>query len=250
MGTYRACLVLLILQVISIATAQEMIKRIPQGFLGMRGKKHEDDSSEQYYKRKPQFFVGVKGKKNFYDYLENSDGYFKRAPLGFTGVRGKKEDMSSEYQYYPYEALKRDGSLIGQIEYSSAEHVNDGQYPILNDILNEYLQKLERQETNSDTNETEEQRITNEVEKRAANMHQFYGVRGKKSVDNKRPYDLSIRGKFIGVRGKKDVKNSNGKEIKFLLSRPFPKRRGQMGFFGMRGKKWIDVSSPEMEIPN
>lgn len=76
----------------------------------------------------------------------------------------------------------------------------------------------------------------NEVEKRA-NFHKFYGVRGKKSVPSKRPYDVSFRGKFIGVRGKKDLKNYGAQEIKFLLPRPWPKRRG---FQGMRGKKSTD----------
>ncbi|KAG6443522.1 tachykinins [Manduca sexta] len=253
MGAFRTCFLFISLQLVSMIASQELYKRLPQGFVGMRGKKYIDDSAEQFYKRKPQFFVGVKGKKTFYDFMESPENYFKRAPMGFMGVRGKKEALIPENNYYPqnYEyVLKRDGSLIGQIDYTSNENTNDPEFPILNEILNEYLQKLERPaeaEVNDTSEETE--RITNEVDKRAANIHQFFGVRGKKSIQNKRPYDLSFRGKFIGVRGKKDLKNSP-QEIKFLLSGPFPKRKGQMGFFGMRGKKWIDESSPEVETPN
>ncbi|KAM3960797.1 LOW QUALITY PROTEIN: tachykinin [Aphomia sociella] len=255
MSTSRTCLLFVTIHLIYMATAQNIDKRVPQGFLGMRGKKYESESTEQFYKRKPQFFVGVKGKKNFLDDLENY--YYKRAPMGFVGMRGKKESYipeayySDSYEYVP----KRGGSLIGQIDYASNDEKleTENEFPVLNDLLTEYLQKLQRPEvvteSSAETDLTNE-RITNEVDKRAANMHQFYGVRGKKSVQDKRPYDLTFRGKFIGVRGKKDIKNSGAQEIKFLLNGPWPKRKAQMGFFGMRGKKWIDESSSEMETPN
>lgn len=285
---------------IAAVAGQEMEKRGPQGFLGMRGKKYNDDP-EQFYKRKPQFFVGVKGKKNAYDF-ESPELYFKRAPMGFMGMRGKKDlffddkrapmgfvgmrgkkdlyseeekrapmgfvgmrgkkDMFSdeekramgfmgmrgkkelsEEEYFPdgYEYVPKRGSLIGQIDYNSDE--NGYEFPLLRDLITEYLNKLERpDEVVTDTSEqnepSEAEHITNEIEKRAS-VHQFFGVRGKKSLQNKRPYDVSFRGKFIGVRGKKDLQNSGTQEIKFLVdqSGPFPKRKG---FFGMRGKKWID----------
>ncbi|KAJ0172374.1 hypothetical protein K1T71_012347 [Dendrolimus kikuchii] len=249
MGHSRTYILMITAHLIAMATAQEMEKRVPQGFLGMRGKKYDDDSTEQFYKRRPQFFVGVKGKKN-YDLLENLEPYYKRAPMGFMGVRGKKEDYPEpifypeNLEYFP----KRDGSLIGQIDYSSNELQND-EFPLLNDLLSEYLNKLSK--ANSEVPESNE-RITNEIEKRAAGIHQFFGVRGKKSIPEKRPYDLSFRGKFIGVRGKKDLKNSGAQEIRFLVgsNSQLPKRKGTMGFIGMRGKKWIDESSPEMEMPN
>lgn len=246
MGIQKAYFILISVHLLYIASAQEMNKRMPQGFIGMRGKKYLEDGTE-FYKRKPQFFVGVKGKKTFNEDVDNTDAYFKRAPMGFMGVRGKKESLFSENDYYPQSheyVPKRDGSLIGQIDYTSNEVPNDPELPLLNELLAEYLQNYEpvstiEPESNESSDENLE-RISNEVEKRASNMHQFYGVRGKKSVQNKRPYDFNFRGKFIGVRGKKDLINSKPHEIKFLLNGPFPKRKGQMGFFGMRGKKWID----------
>lgn len=253
MITTRTCLLFFTIQLVYAVSAQEMDKRVPQGFVGMRGKKFEDEPTEQFYKRKPQFFVGVKGKKSIFDLLEETEE--KRVPMGFVGMRGKKELFLPDL-YYPGSVEyvpKRGGSLIGQIDYASSNELKlpSGQeFPLLNEILNEYLQKVERSnnletatdlspENNSDFSN---ERISNEVDKRAANIHQFFGVRGKKSVQNKRPYDLTFRGKFIGVRGKKDLKNSGAQEIRFLLGSngPWPKRKAQMGFVGMRGKKWMD----------
>lgn len=284
----RTIFVFVTIHLLAAVTSQELEKRGPQGFLGMRGKKL-NDGTEQFYKRRPQFFVGVKGKKDAYDDFESPDLYYKRAPMGFMGMRGKKDifsdeekrapmgfvgmrgkkeiysdeekrapmgfvgmrgkkPFSDEENYYPevpesFEYSPRRGSLIGQIDYNSNERTDE--FPLLSDIINEYLNKLQSQnsiETETEASEIDE-RITNEVEKRAANMHQFFGVRGKKSLQNKRvPYDVSFRGKFIGVRGKKDLNNSGPQEIKFLLDQrgPFPKRKGSVGFIGMRGKKWTD----------
>ncbi|KAJ8711600.1 hypothetical protein PYW08_008554 [Mythimna loreyi] len=261
MGAPRACLIFITIQLVSLAYAQEVSKRVPQGFLGMRGKKYfDEDGIEQFYKRKPQFFVGVKGKKSLQDILEAPEEYYKRAPMGFMGMRGKKDIIFPETQsneLFP----KRDGSLIGQIDYSSKEEPvpNDPDFPLLNELLLHYLSQMNPQRMDfvpigESVESSVEPDQSNEVGKRAANFNQFYGVRGKKSINNKRPYDLSFRGKFIGVRGKKDLKNSgNGAhEIKFLVDQngPLPKRKAQMGFFGMRGKKWTDEPSLEMEMPN
>lgn len=235
MGAPRACLIFITIQLVSLAYAQEVSKRVPQGFLGMRGKKYfEDDGTEQFYKRKPQFFVGVKGKKSLQDILEVPEEYYnKRAPMGFMGMRGKKEMKFPDFQSNEL-YLKRDGSLIGQIDYSSNERPTVSDFPLLNELLLHYISQVNRP---SESSESEVDQSTNEIEKRAANMHQFYGVRGKKSLNN-----LSFRGKFIGVRGKKDMKNSGPHEIKFLVDQngPLPKRKAQMGFFGMRGKKWAE----------
>lgn len=252
MGISRKYFLFVAIQLIYAISGQEVHKRVPQGFVGMRGKKFESESSEQFYKRRPQFFVGVKGKKSMFD-LES--GEEKRAPTGFVGMRGKKDFFLSDV-YPGYELVpKRGGSLIGQIDYASSDEANvqrNYEFPILNEILNEYLQKVENSaETGTEMPDEngEYEKISNEVDKRAANIHQFFGVRGKKSLQNKRPYDLSFRGKFIGVRGKKDLKNSGAQEIRFLLGNgPWPKRK--MGFVGMRGKKWADESSLEMETPN
>ncbi|XP_028157939.1 tachykinins-like [Ostrinia nubilalis] len=262
MVTPRTCFLFITIQLVYVISAQEMEKRVPQGFVGMRGKKY-DEPTEQFYKRKPQFFVGVKGKKSIFDLLEEPEE--KRAPMGFVGMRGKKELYLPETYYgnYDYVPKRGAGSLIGQIDFASNEDVKSfsggDEFPILNEILNEYLQKVERSNSLESATDVPDinaefsnERISNEVDKRAANIHQFFGVRGKKSIQNKRPYDLSFRGKFIGVRGKKDLKNSGPQEIRFLLSPngPWPKRKAQMGFVGMRGKKWTDESSLEMEIPN
>nr|ALM30345.1 tachykinin precursor [Chilo suppressalis] len=255
MGKSRKYFLFVAIQLIYAISGQEVQKRVPQGFLGMRGKKFESESSEQFYKRKPQFFVGVKGKKNFLDYLESSEE--KRGPMGFVGMRGKKDFFLPD-AYPGYELVPKRGSLIGQIDYTSSdemnEELNNYNFPLFNELLNKYLQKADNPEqtTEMPDNDDEYERISNEVDKRAANIHQFFGVRGKKSVQNKRPYDLTFRGKFIGVRGKKDLKNSGPHEIRFLLGSngAWPKRRAQMGFVGMRGKKWTDESSLETVSPN
>lgn len=245
MGPSRTCIIFLTIQLISLATSQEMEKRVPQGFLGMRGKKDmEDELTEQFYKRKPQFFVGVKGKKSLHEILEAGEEFYKRAPMGFMGMRGKKEALFPDLQSSEY-VPKRDGSLIGQIDYTSRTRNDNHQdtFPIFNDILTQLLDKMARQNPTTFMpeidNDVESEYVPNEIAKRAANMHQFFGMRGKKSLYNKRPYDLSFRGKFIGVRGKKDLRNSGLREIKFLLDSPLPKRKSQLGFFGMRGKKWM-----------
>lgn len=234
MGASKRCIILLTV-LLAYVSAQEVVRRVPQGFLGMRGKKYfEVGGPDQLYKRKPQFFVGVKGKKGLYD-----DAEYKRVPMGFVGMRGKKTLMS-DFMNYPesFEYVpKRSGSLIGQIDYSTDDNIPE--YPVLNEVIEEYLQKLrdENTEVPAETSDVDDSGLfTNEVGKRA-NIHKFFGVRGKKSGQVKRPYDVSFRGKFIGVRGKKDLKNS-GQEP-FEVNEPWTKRR-QTGFMGVRGKKWAD----------
>ncbi|VVC99539.1 unnamed protein product, partial [Leptidea sinapis] len=224
---YRMYILFISFQLIYMTNAQQMFKRIPEGFVGLRGKKALEQDGEQFFKRRPQFFVGVKGKKS-YDSSEDS-WHYKRAPMGFVGMRGKKDynDYIPDNYYMPQK-----GSLFGQIDYTTNEFTPSEEYPILNQFY-EYIQNLQE---NSDSSDVSNDLMTNEIDKRA-----FYGVRGKKSIQNKRPYDLSFRGKFIGVRGKKDVKDSGAKEIKFLLDGPWPKRKFQTGFVGMRGKKATDT---------
>lgn len=251
MGTAKTCLLFFTIQLIYIISAQEM-KRVPDGFVGTRGKKSISDLSsdtDHYYKRKPQFFVGVKGKKSLVDTLAEEN--YKRAPMGFVGMRGKKEYTSPNFRYSGL-IPKLDGSLVGKIDYSANGDLGDDAVYSVNNLISEYLQDLEKEnilenelkfEQMMNSQLLSDDSAANDVDKRAANMRQFYGVRGKKSIQNKRPYDLTFRGKFIGVRGKKDVKEDNSAEaIKFLLDQqgPWPKRKTQMGFFGMRGKKWTD----------
>lgn len=253
MGTAKTCLLFFTIQLIYIISAQEM-KRVPDGFVGTRGKKSISDISsdtDHYYKRKPQFFVGVRGKKNLIDTL--TEEHFKRAPMGFVGMRGKKELISPDFRYSGSGIIpKVDGSLIGKIDYSANGDISDETAYSVNNFITEYLQNLEKDnilenelkfEQMMNSQPMSDESAATDVDKRAANMHQFYGVRGKKSIQNKRPYDLTFRGKFIGVRGKKAIKDDNSAEaIKFLLDQegPWPKRKTQMGFFGMRGKKWTD----------
>lgn len=239
MAPTRTCFLLIAVHMICTISAQEMDKRVPQGFLGMRGKKYmESEEPEQFYKRKPQFFVGVKGKKSN-DATEYNEVNYKRAPMGFIGMRGKKEMPELILLPDPDVPVKA-GSLFGQIDYSAKENG-----PSLDSLISDYIQRLQGsnlspERVDDDALLDEYDGITNEVEKRG--LHQFYGVRGKKSAQSKRPYDLSFRGKFIGVRGKKDGRGNGAQEIKFLLGQngPWPKRKAQMGFFGMRGKKWTD----------
>ncbi|XP_045454548.1 tachykinins-like [Melitaea cinxia] len=259
MGVTKTYVLLLTLQLVYMVTAQEVVRRVPQGFIGMRGKKYYEYGDDEFYKRKPQFFVGVKGKKNY----DLTEAEFKRAPMGFVGMRGKKEYMYPELMVFPegFEYIpKHTGSLIGQIDYSTDQNANVPEYPILNEFINEYIQKLKsnlnKEVSTESIDASDDSNMTNEVGKRA-HMHKFFGVRGKKSVSNKRPYDVSFRGKFVGVRGKKDLKNSGAQEIKFLLNGPWPKRRMQTGFVGMRGKKWANdegvldsEETSDMPMPN
>lgn len=253
MGTAKTCLLFFTIQLIYIISAQEM-KRVPDGFVGTRGKKSISaisSDTDHYYKRKPQFFVGVRGKKSLADTL--ADEHFKRAPMGFVGMRGKKEFESPGFQYSGSGFVpKLDGSLIGKIDYSTNGDLRDENAYSINNFIAEYLQNLEKDnmlendlqfEQMINSQPLSDESAATDVDKRAANVHQFYGVRGKKSIQNKRPYDLTFRGKFIGVRGKKVIKDDDSAEAtKFLLDQegPWPKRKTQMGFFGMRGKKWAD----------
>jgi hypothetical protein len=90
-------------------------KRVPSGFVGMRGKKYNDN-----YKRAPSGFFGVRGKKYDYNYLQAqlfhellkeremlsnlmedyNDDREKRRPEGFIGMRGKKSVNNDDYYDY------------------------------------------------------------------------------------------------------------------------------------------------------
>lgn len=255
-GKTKVCCLIVFLQMLSTINCQEIIKRVPQGFLGVRGKKYfESEGPDHFYKRKPQFFVGVKGKKSLFDYLRsNYEQYYKRAPMGFIGMRGKKEsyELSEPRLQDSFEFVPKRGSLIGQIDYTSSndDFTDAADFSILDHLIEEY--KNQKQDLNPDSDEiknsvSDENSLETDVHaavltKRAAHMKQFFGVRGKKAV-NKRPFDMSFRGKFVGVRGKKAIRNAGLNEMKFFLDHeaPWAKRRGQMnGFFGMRGKKWTE----------
>ncbi|XP_063359108.1 tachykinins [Cydia amplana] len=227
------------------ASAQD--KRAPMGFVGMRGKKFADLDDPDIFKRKPQYhFIGVKGKKDLYDF----DQEVKRAPMGFLGMRGKKERDSILFPPHSSSELYDDtGYFRGKIDYSPISIPE--QHNQLQDYqLNELLERLRASDENEvSMPESAEDDMSNAINKRAAKMNQFYGVRGKKSGQ---PFEANFRGRFIAVRGKRDMKSSEAQEIKFLLGQngPWPKRKAQMGFFGVRGKKWTDEFSSEDEQVN
>lgn len=92
----------------------QALKRAPQGFFGVRGKKFGDyDLGFNYNalmseKRAPSGFVGMRGKKSSVDMFDDSEiddpqvfdyNYQeKRAPSGFFGVRGKKSYENPQQQ--------------------------------------------------------------------------------------------------------------------------------------------------------
>lgn len=76
----------------------DMEKRRPEGFVGLRGKKSV--SNNDYFiddeKRVPMGFAGVRGKKSEFAEFMN-----KRVPVAsFFGMRGKKEPVSSFFCYF------------------------------------------------------------------------------------------------------------------------------------------------------
>lgn len=79
--------------------SEELDKRAPMGFQGMRGKKHDNYDDDDYYyseKRAPMGFQGMRGKKSASNPYDDVVSYYddqlfdKRAPMGFQGMRGKK----------------------------------------------------------------------------------------------------------------------------------------------------------------
>lgn len=63
---------------------EEIEKRAPSGFMGMRGKKMDGDGDNEFDKRAPNNgFFGMRGKKSFDTEDIDED---KRAPMGFQGT--------------------------------------------------------------------------------------------------------------------------------------------------------------------
>nr|QMS43305.1 tachykinin [Grapholita molesta] len=239
MNTARVyCLLIVACVQLSQHAASAQDKRAPLGFVGMRGKKFVELDDPDIFKRKPQYhFIGVKGKKDLFDF----DQEVKRAPMGFLGMRGKK-DPDSYLLPHSSELYDDTGYFRGKINYSPIPMLEQDN-PLRDYQLNELLERLRVSDENDSMPESVEDDMSNAINKRAAKMNQFYGVRGKKSGQ---PFEANFRGRFIAVRGKRDMKNSDAQEIReFLLGQngPWPKRKAQMGFFGMRGKKWADESS-------
>lgn len=97
------------------------LKRAPQGFFGVRGKKYSQfsdyDMGHPLFsdKRAPSGFVGMRGKKSSVDMFDDTEiddpqvfdynYYEKRAPSGFFGVRGKK--MYDFAQQHPNNLMYR-----------------------------------------------------------------------------------------------------------------------------------------------
>ncbi|XP_018322098.1 tachykinins [Agrilus planipennis] len=97
-------------------------KRVPSGFLGMRGKKEYIEIGEELNKRVPSGFLGMRGKKEDFQLNSFEDDYgtssnaqsdvyemAKRpSKMGFLGMRGKKLPGHSSFfgmrgKKYPYQ---------------------------------------------------------------------------------------------------------------------------------------------------
>ncbi|VEN42205.1 unnamed protein product [Callosobruchus maculatus] len=71
-----------------------LAKRVPGGFMGLRGKKEQwRSAADTLFKRALYDFMGLRGKKD--DAVADYEIDAKRTPSGFIGVRGKKRTFLS-----------------------------------------------------------------------------------------------------------------------------------------------------------
>lgn len=185
----------------------DLPKRAPSGFLGMRGKK-EDEIADIYDKRAPSGsgFLGMRGKKESQNLIADESLFDKRAPSGFLGMRGKKEYLTyddldkrvSPNSFFGMRGKKQPGrqSFFG---------MRGKKYPY------EFRSK-------------------------------FIGVRGKKDEVPMDVYGNEIMDNNSGNYGYNTNLDLN--ELMYILSQGgygnndfnFDKRKGPSGFLGMRGK--------------
>ncbi|CAK1545746.1 unnamed protein product [Leptosia nina] len=197
MASYRTYVLIVIIQLVHALAAQEVVKRAPHGFFGMRGKKYLEARDTEMFKRRPNFFVGVKGKRGF----EYPDFWpYKRAPMGVVGMRGKKY-----IDVYP-----------------------DGIHDDMSEAINDYLEKLQSIESNEVTDEGKRAfygvRGKRFMQKRENRPRGFIGVRGKKDVKFASPKEIKFlldgpwpkrkaQTGFIGMRGKKWTDDDTSSEV-------------------------------------
>ncbi|XP_017893260.1 tachykinins isoform X2 [Ceratina calcarata] len=185
--------------------AEETNKRAPMGFQGMRGKKtnlitelEDIYSPDDYAKRAPMGFQGMRGKKL-------DDDYYKRAPMGFQGMRGKKslEEILDEIKKGRFQDSKdKDVYLSDYPDYGRRAFPTD-RYENILDKGDEYLREWEKRGPMG-----------------------FQGTRGKKMIlDTLEELD------------KRDVMAFHGMPDTEAGSDSF--KRARMGFHGMRGKRGI-----------
>ncbi|KRT81678.1 hypothetical protein AMK59_5853 [Oryctes borbonicus] len=115
-------------------------KRVPSGFLGLRGKKFydymgfDDDETPFYEKRVPSGFFGLRGKREFEDEIEDDK---RAAPENrFFGMRGKKMPARNGFfgmrgKKYPYEFRGKFVGVRGKRlnEIGAPEYVNSEEVP-------------------------------------------------------------------------------------------------------------------------
>lgn len=206
-----------------------MVKRAPNGFIGMRGKKSDASESAESDDGYDVSNVGTFPWQNLAgsgsddsdmdtiiwdDYAQANGIRYKKAPTAFYGVRGKK--FSSSQNSY----ARRWNDLFEKINQNHLREVE------LQDVIDK-LTMGERLPANA------REEIQNEMSKRAPTG--FTGVRGKRPSSSAivaadgdyygNDVDLlSKRGlgnAFVGVRGKKDlthqtIKRSPAEVIKLL----------------------------------
>ncbi|KAB0793894.1 hypothetical protein PPYR_13514 [Photinus pyralis] len=191
-----------------IQTADQVKRRAPSGFTGVRGKKSIPDSTysdttqilndpafssgeDGLDKRAPAGFMGMRGKKPFPESNSLPEDIEKRAPSGFMGMRGKKENLDD----YDKRAPSGFMGMRGKKEYDADYYGND------------FVDKRARGFMGMRGKKSIDE--INEEVKRAV-LSGFFGMRGKKQPARSsffgmrgKKYPYEFRGKFVGVRGKK-----------------------------------------------
>lgn len=211
-------------------------------------------------------FQGMRGKKLYENQFRNMYQY-KRIPMGFHGMRGKKDSDMSPTNDFNNELLP---SMIE----------NQENYPLeLNMDPNAYLIDNNKRAPAMGFQGMRGKKDIEEAKRAPAEG--FFGMRGKKQPGygssgffgmRGKKYPYEFRGKFVGVRGKKlladtasneneidDTDNvnvnslndnaTNLNHLMYLLKEnndrsneiTWTKRKLQEGFFGVRGKKELNI---------
>lgn len=222
----KICLTLTLATLVTVAHAEIGNKRIPSGFLGMRGKKsvdygNFDDALDRVSWFDPMDEAKLANLENalldrsqdaYYGYQDHI-GSFKRAPMGFQGMRGKKNYLMNTE---PFEDTFDD-------EYLEKRAPNLGFQGMRGKREFEYSPYLYS-------------------DKRAPLG--FQGMRGKKSVDDlKKPEDAEIKTeKVTSISQEQPINGYDMGSSDGMVS--MKQRRAQsVGFYGVRGKKMPSVSS-------
>ncbi|CAH2005481.1 unnamed protein product [Acanthoscelides obtectus] len=101
---YSAVMHLLVTLYVSLVLSGSTLaaRMTSSSFAGMRGKKvmlpFAEEDEDILSKRVPAGFMGLRGKKDPWR-LPAVDTLFKRALQGFMGLRGKKEETVAEYEF-------------------------------------------------------------------------------------------------------------------------------------------------------